>query len=64
MGKGLTGGGLFAGPAFQVTAGDLGLEQNPDVAYGAGAGRCLVVWDDGRELATRGIDIYGHFAKG
>jgi hypothetical protein len=64
MGRALTGGGLFAGPVFQVTAGELGLEQNPDVAYGAGAGRCLVVWDDGRELATRGIDIYGHLAKG
>jgi hypothetical protein len=34
-------------------------EHNPAVAFNSTVGQFLVVWEDGRDDATRGVDIYG-----
>lgn len=63
-GRGLTNAGLFAGAPFPIVTNGPFHSARHALAYGAGAGRCLAVWVDGREAATRLADIYGRFAKG
>jgi hypothetical protein len=63
VGRALSGTGAFAGAVFRINGGDsLSALTTQDAAYDPVAGRCLVVWPDGRTYATTYLDIYGRFA--
>lgn len=50
--------GALMGTDFRISLG-VADESSPSVAWNAGANQFLVVWQDGRNQGTRGIDVFG-----
>jgi len=63
-GRRVKAGGRRAGGDFRISGpAATSDEYNPAVAYSPIGSRYLVVWQDGRNTATRGQDIYGQRVK-
>ncbi|HSQ38156.1 MAG TPA: hypothetical protein VLS92_09725 [Acidimicrobiia bacterium] len=57
-------GGLIGGDFRVAGAGGIADEELPAIAHNPSANQYLVVWQDARKLATRGLDIYGRRIAG
>ncbi|MBN2113587.1 MAG: hypothetical protein JW785_05605 [Acidimicrobiia bacterium] len=56
--------GAPSGQALRISEPPAAVASYPAVGYGAGAGEFLVVWQDQRDLASVGTDIYGQRVTG
>ncbi len=63
-GGGCGAGGLAIGTEFRISGdGATSDEYAPAVAWNGAGNRYLVVWNDNRDLYTRGVDVYGRLVK-
>jgi hypothetical protein len=65
FGRRVSAAGVLLGNDFRIVGARAeGHDWEPAVAFNSNAGEYLVVWDDGRNEATRGSDIYGRRVSG